>query len=73
MANNEYVNKVLFGNTTVMDISDTTAETEDVIEGQVFYTKSGAPTVGSLGDATTSTHGLMSVEDKVKLDNINEI
>jgi hypothetical protein len=44
-----------------------------VIEGQVFYTKSGAPATGILGDATTSTHGLMSVEDKLKLDNINEI
>jgi hypothetical protein len=52
MANNEYVNKVEFGNETLMDISDTTAEEGDVLEGQTFYTRSGAPATGSLGDAT---------------------
>lgn len=70
MANNEYINKVVFGNDTLMDITDTTAEAGDVIEGQVFYTKSGAPATGTLGDATTSTHGLMSTADKTKLDSI---
>lgn len=71
MANNEYVNRVDFGDETLIDISDTTAEPEDVIEGQVFYTKSGAQAMGTLGDATTTTHGLMSVADKVKLDEID--
>ena len=71
MANNEYVNKVEYGNTTVMDITDTTAEAEDVIENKVFYAKSGARSVGLLGDATQSTHGLMSVADKTKLDGID--
>jgi hypothetical protein len=70
MANNSYVNKVEFGNTTVMDITDTTAETEDVLDGKVFYAKSGARSVGTLGDATQSTHGLMSASDKIKLDGI---
>ena len=71
MANNEYVNKVQFGDTTIMDISDTTAESNDVIEGEVFYTKSGARSTGTLGDATQSTHGLMSTTDKIKLDGID--
>ena len=53
---NEYVNKVEFGSETVMDITDTTAETGDVLEGEVFYTKSGARSVGTLGDATQSAH-----------------
>jgi hypothetical protein len=70
MANNSYINKVEFGNTTVMDITDTTAETEDVLDGKVFYAKSGARSVGTLGDATQSTHGLMSTSDKIKLDGI---
>lgn len=70
MANNEYVNKVQFGNTTVMDISDTTAEEGTVVEGYTFYTRSGAPATGTLTDATTSTHGLMSSTDKAKLDGI---
>lgn len=68
MASNEYVNKVQFGDTTIMDITDTTADSGDVIEGEVFYNKSGARSVGTLGDATTSTHGLMSAADKIALE-----
>lgn len=64
MANNQYVNRVDYGNDTLMDISDTTAEAGDVIEGQTFYTRSGAPATGTLGDATITTHGLMSAADK---------
>ena len=70
MATNEYVNKVEFGSTTIMDISDTTADAADVIDGEVFYTKSGARSVGTLSDATQSAHGLMSTTDKIKLDGI---
>lgn len=71
MANNEYINKVEYGDQTLMDITDTTAESGDVIEGQVFYAKSGARSVGTLGDATTSAHGLMSASDKSKLDSFS--
>ena len=71
MANNQYVNKVIYGDTTVMDISDTSAEAGDVVQGATFYSRSGAPTTGTLGDATQSTHGLMSTTDKIKLDNMS--
>ena len=71
MANNEYINKVEYGDQTLMDITDTTAENSDVIEGQVFYARNGARSVGTLGDATQSTHGLMSATDKTKLDEID--
>ena len=47
MANNPYVNKVKYGNQTVMDISDTTAEESDVAEGEVFYKGSGERSVGT--------------------------
>ena len=73
MANNQYVNRVDYGNDTLIDISDTTAEAGDVLEGQTFYTRSGAPATGTLGDATTSTHGLMSAADKTKLDGLYAI
>lgn len=46
MANNPYVNKVVYGNQTVMDISDTTAEEEDVVSGKTFYKADGAKGVG---------------------------
>jgi hypothetical protein len=55
MANNQYVNKVVFGNTTVMDISDTTADPTKVLASEKFYDRSGAPQTGSCTfDADTS-------------------
>lgn len=47
MASNPYVNKVQFGNTTVMDISDTDATESDVVSGKTFYKGSGARATGS--------------------------
>lgn len=47
MASNPYVNKVEFGNNTVMDITDTTAEEGDVVSGKTFYKASGARSTGS--------------------------
>ena len=47
MANNPYVNKVIYGNDTVMDITDTTAEEGDVVTGKTFYKASGARSTGS--------------------------
>ena len=68
---NQYKNKVIYGNQTLMDITDTTATENDVLEGEVFYSASGARSVGTLGDATQSAHGLMSAADKTKLDGID--
>ena len=71
MANNPYVNKVQKADGTVlMDISDTTASTGDVLAGSVFYSASGQRSVGALSTATQSTDGLMSSADKTKLDGI---
>ena len=47
MANNQHVNKVVFGNQTVMDISDTTADASKVLYGEKFYDRAGAPQTGS--------------------------
>ena len=55
MAENQYVNKVVFGNTTVMDISDTTADPTKVLASEKFYDRSGAPQTGTCTfDADTS-------------------
>lgn len=47
MAINPYVNKVVYGDDTVMDISDTTATESDVADGAVFYKANGARSVGT--------------------------
>lgn len=47
MANNPNVNKVIYGNRTVMDISDTTATEDDVVSGKTFYKANGAKGTGS--------------------------
>lgn len=62
------INKVIYGDQTLMDITDTTASTDGVVEGQVFYSASGTRSVGALTDATTTTHGLMSAADKAALE-----
>lgn len=47
MANNPYVNKVVYGNQTVMDISDSDVQEGDVVSGKTFYKASGQRSTGS--------------------------
>ena len=55
MANNQYVNKVVWGNDTLIDLTGDTITASDVINNKVFHDKSGAPVTGSCTyDADTS-------------------
>lgn len=47
MASNLYVNRVDYGNTTLIDISDTTATASDVASGKTFYLASGQQATGT--------------------------
>jgi len=40
-------NKVIFGNQTIIDITDTTAEENTVVDGEIFYKKSGERATGT--------------------------
>lgn len=55
MANNENVNKVVYGNQTLIDITDTTAEENTVADGEVFYKASGARSVGTFKNVDPAT------------------
>lgn len=41
------INKVVYGNTTLIDLTDTTAEAADVAQGKYFYTAGGVKTIGA--------------------------
>ena len=43
------VNKVIYGNQTLIDITDTTTSADEVVEGNVFYSASGTRSVGANG------------------------
>ena len=62
------INKVVYGNTTLMDITDTTAAAEDVKAGKYFYNASGVRTAGS------AVEGVVDVEvDGTSVVNANKI
>ena len=47
------INKVIFGSDTIMDISDTTAAENKVLNGEVFYNAAGTRSTGSLIPVTS--------------------
>ena len=49
------INKVQYGNETLMDITDTTATSNTVLQNNIFYAANGTRSVGTLGDMTGAT------------------
>lgn len=52
---NRYKNKVVYYGDTLIDISDTTATAEDVLEGKKIYGANGAPITGNVTVVTYRT------------------
>lgn len=48
-------NKVIYGNTTLIDTSEDTAEVGDVLAGETFHSKSGAQLTGTMTATSTPT------------------
>ena len=52
---NEYINKVIYGNTTLIDLTGDDVATSDVLSGKIFHLPSGATATGACTyDADTS-------------------
>jgi hypothetical protein len=61
MATNPYVNKVVYGLTTLIDISGTTAVESDVASGKVFYGKNGEKLTGTASSGGTTSAPIKDV------------
>ena len=47
MANNQYVNKVIYGNSTIIDISQDTVTAEKILSGYTAHDATGASITGT--------------------------
>ncbi len=47
MANNEYINKVVYGGNTIIDLTGDTVTPADVQTGKIFHLKDGSTTTGT--------------------------
>lgn len=69
------VNKVIYGENTLIDITDTTAEASDVISGKYFYGADGVKMTGTLEpiSMTILSYGHSSWDDFIAAYNTNTI
>ena len=56
------VNKVVYDNNTLIDITDTTANQGDVLSGKNFYNSSGTKVTGTIANKTGTTTGWCGYE-----------
>ena len=63
MASNPYVNKVEFGGNTVMDLTNDTASPGDVLLGETFHDRSGAPQSGTLDPYQVNDTAETTIDD----------
>lgn len=49
------INKVIYGNTTLMDITDSTVDTDNMLTGTKAYGANGEPVIGGVVESWTGT------------------
>ena len=59
MANNKYVNKVVYGNTPLIDLTQTTVTADDVLNGKLVHLASGKQVEGN-GGCTVQVIGTLA-------------
>ena len=63
MANNQYINKVIYGGDTLIDLTGDDVAASDVLSGKKFHLPSGAPGTGTCPyDADTSDATAVAAE-----------
>lgn len=60
MANNQYVNKVIFGDQTLIDLTSDTIVAENMLSGTTAHDASGAAISGSIATKTNSDITLLN-------------
>ena len=60
MANNQYVNKVIFGDQTIIDLSADTVTADKVLSGYTAHSASGAIITGSIATKSDSDITLLN-------------
>ena len=66
MATNPYVNKVVYGNQTVLDLTEDTADASDVLQGQTFHDRSGALVTGTaIGGMSYADNGVLGAKNRL--------
>ena len=63
MANNPYVNKVVYGDTTLIDISDTTATADKIIQGYTAYGADGRKITGTTPQVHNQTKTVIPADN----------
>ncbi len=56
MADNQFVNKVIYAGVTLIDLTDSDVTPSDLKDGKIAYDKSGCKIVGSLNSNVTVTN-----------------